>query len=163
MGAKDEAHGKNSAICFSRRAKYVGQEQNVIIFLTLEGERFGQSIKCRRISYCGGRKVRPEGQVHSGGGCVTHAFSSNFLNTSRTVNECKKNPSRTFNYLVLFISIGSCICKMQSQTRTQNFTMPRAETERSLKGSAKVKEIRKNRNSGSVVTIKNISNKITRR
>jgi hypothetical protein len=49
----------------------------------------------------------------------------------------------------------------------QNFTMPRAETERSLKGSAKAIVILKNRQSGSVVTVMNYGNnkgnKITRR
>jgi hypothetical protein len=72
------------------QAKGAAQVRNAILFLTLEGERLGQRIKCRLISYCGGRKVRPEGQVHSGGGCVTHAFSSNFLNTNIELSMTKK-------------------------------------------------------------------------
>ncbi len=86
------------------RAKGLAKEWNVVLFLTLEGERLGHRTKCRRISYCGGRKVRPDGQVHSGGGCVTHAFSSNFLNTSIELSMTTKKiifPSRTFKYLVL--------------------------------------------------------------
>jgi hypothetical protein len=46
VGAKDEAQGKNSATCFSRQTKGAGQEQNIVIFLTLEGERLRQIIKC---------------------------------------------------------------------------------------------------------------------
>jgi hypothetical protein len=96
VGAKYKAHGKEflhffrgepnmlarNKIVLLYQAKGAAQVRNAVLFLTLEGERLGQRIKCRRISYCGGRKVRPDGQVHSGGGCVTHAFSSNFLNTS---------------------------------------------------------------------------------
>jgi hypothetical protein len=60
VGAKDEAQGKNSATWFSRQTKGAGQEQNIVIFLALDGERLRQRIKCRRIFYCGGRKAWPK-------------------------------------------------------------------------------------------------------
>jgi hypothetical protein len=65
VGAKDEAHRKNSAICFSRRAEDMGQEQNVVIFLTIASESYRPSAKYRPISYCGGRKAWPKNKMSS--------------------------------------------------------------------------------------------------
>jgi hypothetical protein len=47
------------------QAKGAAQVRNIVLFLTLKSERLGQRIKCRRISYSGGRKAWPKNNMSS--------------------------------------------------------------------------------------------------